>query len=407
MVWLVAMVAVGPQAGGLYSQVVPNPTGRNGYEEYVRAAVLASHPDVKKWEETAPPFPAGLRANSTRLERSQWVLNRLKPAMELIRQGNAKPVLEPRDTYSPATLMPELAHFRQLSKVLAGAAYADFAAGRSSQGTDRLLDNLVFGDNVSRTGTLVSHLVGIAQMGIAFGAFESRLPQLAKPDCQRIVQTTTALLERPSAFANVLEMEQALSAKGLTDLLEGRDDWIEQGEFRFFANKLKEKSPGERNEIRRLALQMLKERFGAVIQAYRGPESGWPIATKEPVGEEPTRMPETSDEMAEALVHVFAPVTTQGGFASMRSRTQMRLLRLHAWVLAFRWEFDRYPTSLAEAAPADALTDPLNGQPFEYTIVPGGYRLLSKGRDGTGEIALRYQRPPGQPGGAGSVEPPR
>lgn len=403
MVWLVAMVAVGPQAGGFYSQVVPHPTGQNGYEEYVRAAVLASHPDIKKWEATTAPFPAGLDANSTRLERNQWVLSRLKPALDLIRQGNAKPVSETRDAFTPATVLPELAHFRQLSRVLAGAAYADFAAGRSSQGTERLLDNLVFGDNVSRTGILISHLVGTAQMNIAFGAFESRLPQLSKPDCQRIVQTTTALLDRPSAFASVLETEHVLSAQALSEMLEGKGSWVEEGEFREFTKRLQEKSPAERAEIRRLALVLLKDRFEPVIRAFRGPESRWPIAGEDPFAELPSRPPTTSEELAEALVHAFAPVFMQSGNASLRNRTQLRLLRLHAWVLAFKWEFDRYPNNLGEAVPADALIDPSNGKPFEYTIIPGGYRLLSKGRDGTGEIALRYQRPPEK---SGAVEPP-
>src|SRR5690349_5274054 len=125
MVWLVAMIAVAPQAS-FYSQVVPHPTGRNGYEEYVQAAVLASHPDVQRWEQASQPYPAGLSAHSTRLERTQWVSARMKSAFELVRQGNSKPVAETRDSYNAGTLVPELTYFRRLSRAMTGAAYADF-----------------------------------------------------------------------------------------------------------------------------------------------------------------------------------------------------------------------------------------------------------------------------------------
>lgn len=403
MVWLVAMVAVGQQAGGFYSQVVPRTTGKNGYEEYVHAAVLVSSPEVRRWEATVPPFAPGLDANSTRLERNQWVTARLKIALDLIHQGNAKPVTEPRETYGYSTLLPELTHFRQLSKLLAGAAYADFAAGRSGQGTERLLDSLVFGDNVSRTGTLLSHLVGVAQLSIAFASFESRLPQLSKEDCRRVVQTTTALLERPSAYASVLETERGLSLKALSELLDGKESWVSESEYRGFSKVLQEKSPSEREEIRRLATQIINDQMGPAIQAYRGPESRWPIQG-EALPILPARMPTNPEGLAEALVDSIAPVSTQGGMASLRSRTQMRLLRLHAWVLAYRWEHDRLPTRLADAVPQDALIDPANGQPFEYTITEGGYKLHSLGRDGTGEIALRYKIPPQKPG---PNDPPR
>jgi hypothetical protein len=166
---------------------------------------------------------------------------------------------------------------------------------------------------------------------------------------------------------------------------------------------LSEKSPTELEEVRRLAVQLINDRMGMAIQAYRGPESRWPIVG-ETIAELPVRMPNTADGIAEWLVNSIVPVSSQGGAASLRSRTQMRLLRLHAWVLAYRWEHDRLPARLADAVPQDSLVDPVNGQPFEYTITEGGYKLHSLGRDGTGEIALRYKIPPQKPG---PNDPPR
>lgn len=402
MIWLVAMVAVSPQAG-LFSQVVPHPTGKNGYEEYVQAAVLASHPDLDRWEQPTPPFAPGLSSNTTRLQRSQWVQSRLKTAFELVRQGNAKPVAEPREIIDFGTPLPEIAYFRRISRALSSAAYADFAVGKTDLGTERLLDGLVFGENVSRTGTLLNHLIGISQMNMTFVAFESRLPQLSKPDCRRIIESTTALLGRPAAYVSVLGTERRLAIAAFDDIVSGKKKWLDASEYRGIAKELQERSPSERAEVLRLGVQMIDDRFGPLFQAFKGPESGWPIEAVASPPIELSTPPTTPDALAEAIVDSLVPQSSQGAQASLRMRAQLRLLRLHAWVLAFRWEYDRLPARLAEAVPEEALIDPANGTPFEYIVTETGYRLVSAGRPGIGEISLRYQRPPELPG---KVDPP-
>ncbi|MGV3618944.1 MAG: hypothetical protein ACO1SV_26760 [Fimbriimonas sp.] len=396
MVWLIAATALSPLFAGP-SQVSSRPTGQNGYEEYIRAGALAAQPDIERWSNFVPntpnqALPAGLKPNSSLLERNRWVLGRLKPAFELVRQGNQKPVADPRASVEIGTVFPEFAQFRRLSRAMAAASYAEFALGQTAQGTDHLLDGLTFGDNVSRTGTLIAHLVGLAQMSVAFGAFESRLPQLSQNDCRRIVAGTSGLLERPSAFAATLATERDLAVKGVDQLVVGEGDWLDEGEYKGLSQALKKLTPAQKSEVLRLTRIRIQQHFEKVIRQYLGPESQWPLNAPEPPVDD-TVPPQTPENMAEVVAESLTPVFSQGGVASLRVRTQLRLLRLHAWVLGYRWEHDRLPSQLQDAVPSGAHIDPVNGEPFEYTMTPEGYRLVSTGRPGLGEVALRYRRP--------------
>ncbi|MGV3618945.1 MAG: hypothetical protein ACO1SV_26765 [Fimbriimonas sp.] len=388
---------------------MPQTTGRNGYEEYVRAAALASHPDVEKWVYLdlaggkRAPAPKDLAADATVLERNRWVLDRLKPAFDLVRQGNGKPVSEPRAAIGLSTILPEFAPFSHLGRAFAGAAYAEYAAGQTARGTERLLDGLTFGDNVSRTGLLAAHLMGTMQMNVIFSAFEPRLPQLSQADCRRVIAGTTDLLERPSPYPAILASEREIYLKALEGLVAGDSGSDEEGNYREITDRFKTLSPSQREEVRRIAAAKLRVHFEREIRKYRLPESQWPLipAVDEADADEVVDSPQG---LADHLVRQLTPSRTAIGVASLRARTQLRLLRLHARILAFRWEHERLPTRLRDVVSAPEEIDPVNDEPFEYVVTPEGYRLVSRGRAGLGEIALRYVRP--SPTGGQDAAPP-
>ncbi len=146
----------------------------------------------------------------------------------------------------------------------------------------------------------------------------------------------------------------------------------------------------------------MRRHFDRAIRVYQGPESQWPLVAEEPAPE--PMLTDSPESITQALVPFLIPFGAQGGMASVRARTQLRLLRLHAWVLAYRWEHDRLPSTLRDAVGDEAAVDPVNLEPFEYTVNPSGYRLVSKGRGALGEVALRYVRPPSQE--RGDAPPP-
>jgi hypothetical protein len=174
--------------------------------------------------------------------------------------------------------------------------------------------------------------------------------------------------------------------------MNGEGGWLDEGEYKSVAQGLKKLIPAQREEVRRLAQTKIQQHYKRVISQYSRPESEWPLVAP-PEPEDHGVPPQTPESIAAVVVESLTPVNTQGGVASIRIRTQLRLLRLHAWVLGYRWEHDRLPTRLSDAVPNGAHIDPANGEPFEYVTTPEGYRLVSTGRPGLGEVALRYRRP--------------
>jgi len=74
-------------------------------------------------------------------------------------------------------------------------------------------------------------------------------------------------------------------------------------------------------------------------------------------------------------------------------RTMLRLLDIHAQILAFRWRNFRLPKDLEEVANG-LSSDPFNGKTFIYETLPsGGYDLYSAGTTESGIIRLAPAKP--------------
>lgn len=82
--------------------------------------------------------------------------------------------------------------------------------------------------------------------------------------------------------------------------------------------------------------------------------------------------------------------------ALAKDAAQLRLLRLHMRVEAYRWRWDKPPEALLDAAPAVEVDDPLTHLPFRYEPMGTTYRLLSDGFPELGPMGLKYRREPGR-----------
>jgi len=99
------------------------------------------------------------------------------------------------------------------------------------------------------------------------------------------------------------------------------------------------------------------------------------------------------------------PLAKQAGSIQrdMQSRAQIRLLRIAARILQFRWTWDRLPSHVDEMKlPADYAFDPLSNRPFEYEPHETTFRVYCKGWKGKGEVD--FFRFPGQ-GSVGTAKP--
>lgn len=380
MFWIVAGVALAQE--GLFAKVVPAPTGRNGFEEYVRAAERVDIAAVR--QELA-------RADGSALARNRWILERYGSVLELVRQGNGKPVFDPRPNPDEVRRFPEYAAFRTLNQTLTSAAYAEFAAGKTSAGVERLLQALTMWQNVSGTGTVLAQAYGMIHSRAIFDAFDARLGQLSAEDCRRIGSVSTELLRRPATTG---QMYRAAMASAIRVVDRAAANSQEERDAQWdVAKAISQLSETDLKRFRRAAEVEIRAKYEPLIRAAEGPESQWPMDGY--IEAPPFRPNEGPEEIARALVEAITGNFRGTVVAVAQMRTQLRLLRLHARVLAYRWEHDRLPAKLEEAS-AD-IADPLAGGAFEYGITESGYRLSSRGRPETGLVMLKSANAPSAP----------
>ena len=141
-----------------FEKLFTNPTGQNGYEEFVQAGdILLNAPAWQDYDKAMSAEQSLTLAMKRRVASDPMV----RSAMETLRAGLKKPVRSPRAKLDDETLWPELATFRTLGRLASVVMYVELADGRISQALDTFSDVLKFG-YVSQTDSLISGLVAVA-----------------------------------------------------------------------------------------------------------------------------------------------------------------------------------------------------------------------------------------------------
>ncbi len=423
-------------AESLFRTLIPRPTGRNGYEQYLQAAdVVAGSEFVAymrwrarrlsetksgtQWKDDdnqpiAPlQTPFGLPSDSSLLDVDREAARRFANVLELVKVGNFKTVYHPRDKVSVFTAMPELQRFRDVARFLSYVARVRFADGATSGGTDALLQGIRFGINV-RCQSLLHDLVGIANTAIALAAFEENLDRLSEQDAARIEAFASAELKRPWPFADTLDRELAwlldiveehLQPGKLKDAVQILG--LDESDASTVAAQIEKLSEAEAAEVRETIKRKLSSFMAPISKRFRGPESGWFI----PGETDPfyDGVPATAGKV-ETISHMFLAVLTPSMKnaigAELRNRTQLRLLNAHAQIIRYRWRHDVVPRKATAAVKPSDLVDPFGGGDYQYERLDSlRYRLYCRGFGDVGEIELRY-KPKRSPADRDPNDPP-
>jgi hypothetical protein len=116
------------------------------------------------------------------------------------------------------------------------------------------------------------------------------------------------------------------------------------------------------------------------------------------LGDSQQEPPTTLAEAAERWGGVLTDIVPQVAKADVKYRTQLRLLRMHLRVQAYRWNNAQLPARLDQTAPASETRDTFGGGEFQYLPDPfGHYQLYSVGIPGIGRIDLKWRRDPNAP----------
>jgi hypothetical protein len=104
----------------------------------------------------------------------------------------------------PATLLPHLSRAKAVSQVARLRALWDLQQGRPADACDDLVASFVLGRNISRDGTLISVLVGMAIEAIVCNAVTENFGQFSPETLQRLVEGFDAAPARGTVASAVL-----------------------------------------------------------------------------------------------------------------------------------------------------------------------------------------------------------
>ncbi|MBN9502467.1 MAG: hypothetical protein BGO01_13710 [Armatimonadetes bacterium 55-13] len=433
--WIASIVMLSGAQGGtsLLRQIVPSPTGINGYEDYLSAADAindgqlddylswSSHqyqdylnsftpgPDmspeeVRELKAIKPDAQklARLKRLSTMnfLEVRREAKKHYEKALQFLHRGSTKKAWDPRQKIVADTLMPEYTYFKSLAKLAKMASFAAFADGDTKEGTEILIDTLALGYNL-QNGILISNLVGTAIQAIAMAAFERNLQNISVFDAKTIETRVGAMLGGNPLIVDSIKREFQFSIDAFNDMLDkvesiisnqGVNDDLNAG----LKQKLKSLTPAQKESLSQKLRSELMPKYQEIVAQFSKPESEWgKINDQEEASPDETLANlNTPDQFVEYWSRNLLPVFGQVGQAAAKLRAQLRLLRLHAAVLRYKWENGSMPKTLEDAVARKDTIDPLNGQLFVYEQQPPwGFRIYSLGSPQLGQIELKYRRP--------------
>jgi hypothetical protein len=369
-----------PRVPTVFEQTIPAPTGVNGYEELVGAVDQLRSSSRFQQVEKLSGAPASVPLSLKRRVLSDPPVVR---ALALLRRGLAKTITSPRKSLDSSTLLPEMAGFRQLARLLAMQQYVYLADGRVSEaiGTARVC--LRLGQAV-QTDTLISGLVGIAISAICLRSLGAHLDQLGVADCNRLNKVCLEWLGQPDPMPQMLNAERQAGKSLLAEIKASDREGLERifgvgpppqnsedsPEMRQLISELTRvaASPGGLDAVLEEAERRLDQYYAHILAESQKHawERTWP------------RLPDDGSLTARLLSAVaVSPVQVADKYSG--EEAMVRLLACHTAILRYRWEYDRVPPDLAVLNLGDLALDPFTGQPLKYQPSGRKYRLASVG----------------------------
>lgn len=389
--------------GGQYSAaqqkyvrtVLPEVTGRNGYEEYVMAT--APTVDDAKWQ-AGLRSPGGGRGQAGYLEGLRSVVAANQRAYQLVVQGNAKDVVYPQvDALNLDLQLPELGEFRNLTYLFPDKAEYEFASGQPTAAYSTLGEGLIFARKVQNAGLYIHTLVGLAMTSVVLSSVDFSVP----PDmasCQKLENVCGIVLAQTD-FAQQLRAETKLFKRAALT----KDDMSRRTLLGLFYES--------EDEAKGVTDQQLEDLYGQL--SGRLDELTTFLASVQGKDEKglvdaATTLGRRSD--SEVLVEKAVGVYQDQSVALLRSeamvRTWYRLLQLTAMVWEYRWSYGQFPASLDDLKAADKTRDSFTGRNYEYRVEGGKFEVWSAGYGDLGEIHIGGKVNLRSAGRSQEIEPP-
>jgi len=352
-----------------FLQTFPNPSGNNGWEEYVMAVDVMEAGGGRVREE--------YRKN---LASSRNVAKRFARVVELVKQGNRKPLRYPwsNDAFETDERHP-MVSFGDVGLILTTHIGVEFASGNPNQAVDALTEALTFAQRTS-SNQIIDALVSGVTYGYAFRELNDNLSRLSLSNARELVKVFDryAQGEQPliAALRSEFEMHKAAVPRFLNYIESDRDlHWDAPTQLASLTNE-------EKRRLVPLILSSLEQRQSKMLEMFQREERFWEHQSEE--HEDPI-VAYTLDYFSNELLPRII----------IRYRTQFRLAALHCRIIEFKRTHNRWPERLEELGGRDAWYDPASGGPFFYAkLTDQSYTLYSLGTPETGRIDLVWRGPP-------------
>lgn len=401
ILWAFALLnTFGQGVKPLYKEIGIIPTGNNGYEEYLAAADICRSNELRNLRVRAENSrfvsadedgnPIELSAEQKRIngltvfEAKQEIVRKFGRVVPLIELGNSKDVRQPREVISSDTLLPELSTFRSISAVMSACVDVAYATGNPKEAGRILQNQLVFSDNIGRTGPVISLLVSFANTALALSTIERHLGRMSLPEIRAVTAALESIQEREPNIKSAIRQEYLYSNNDLWEMLKDpvsyflpEDDDIAT---RKVIEQINQLDIAGKNRLGQEVAFLRKKSEESMLNVLDQPLLHW-LEIEEP---------SATADLASRLNELTQPVFSTSYTAAARVNIQLRILRSHMAILDYRWEFGKLPPDLS-VLDRNLFIDPLNTE-FIYLMNGQSYRLYSKGHKKTGEIEVRYKR---------------
>jgi hypothetical protein len=379
---LPAQTAPADPPASLFQQVVPQPTGKNGYELLVLAA--DAFKTSRLYQKAQEP---GI---SLALKREVLADRQVVRALKLMHDGLELPIASPRQSISFSTLFPEMAQFRSLARLLALQQYVFLADGRIVDALANARLGLRFSQAV-QTDTLISGLVGVAIGTVCIDPLARHLDQLSASDCATLYQICQEWLAQPNPQSRIITTDWGNTRIGVDEL---KRKIKEEG----VAAATRDLGDPEDLQSALIGLPATPEAVDALfIDVGKRMDDHFAQVLKEMEKLPWERKPLSLDESDPAgkLAGALTPAYHHVDEAYTRAAARVRLLACHCVIHRYRWEYDRLPPSLVALNLGELALDPFTGQPLQYAVHGTRYSLSSAGApaDPSDPQAVNGRRP--------------
>lgn len=356
-----------------FAKLFPNPTGQNGYEDFVRAGdILQNAAAWRAFEGSGAEQPPTLAMKRRCLSDPV-----VRSALETVKAGLMKPVRSPRQHLDDETPLPELSPFRSLARAMGHEIYVQLADGQVSQAIDTLGTALKFG-YVVQMDTLISGLVAIAIDAIAIRPIGDHLDQLSTRDCDKLLALAREWLDMPDPALGILESDR----RGAMDLL----DKYKADPVKLLKMLDDSEAPAEEKQRQEALLQMYATNPNAAMPAFEqakgilGAQYDHALANlKLPAWERKPFPPIDAKTPAGTVARGLGGGTVLMNVIDRyaREQAQVQMLGVHAAIRRYLWEYNGLPASLEELKLGRLILDPFSGRPFDYKRLDGSRYALS------------------------------